>query len=79
MSDKVIVFDLGKVIFDYDINIISRALSELSHKQALFNNMEAFMYNNDKLFCDYEKGLISSFDFYKEMISILEITDLPFD
>lgn len=79
MSDKVIVFDLGKVIFDYDINIISRALSEFSAKQDLFNNMESFMYENDKLFCDYEKGLISSSDFYNKMISILEIKNLPFD
>jgi putative hydrolase of the HAD superfamily len=80
MSDKVIVFDLGKVIFDYDLNLISKSLSKFSNKNpSLFNNMEQFLYSNKDLFSKYEKGLISSIDFYRKMVDILFLEDLSFE
>ena len=79
MSDKVIIFDLGKVIFDYDLNIISKSLSEYSPKKELFESMEQFILSNMDLFAKYEKGLISSQDFYKSMVSLLKLENLSFD
>lgn len=79
MSGKVIIFDLGKVIFDYDLNIISKSLSEYSPKKELFEDLETFFYANKELFSDYEKGLISSSDFYQKFLNLLEITNLPYD
>lgn len=79
MSDKVIVFDLGKVIFDYDLNIISKALSKFSSEINLFNDMESFMASNADLFVKYEKGLISSIDFYNQIVSLLSLKDLSFE
>ncbi|MBR3628547.1 MAG: HAD family phosphatase [Elusimicrobia bacterium] len=79
MSDKVIVFDLGKVIFDYDVNIISNSLSEYSSEKILFNNMESFMISNIDLFVKYEKGLIFSIDFYNKMVDLLSLKNLSFE
>ena len=79
MTDKVIVFDLGKVIFDYDVNIISKSLSKYSSEQTLFNNMESFMFSNEDLFAKYEKGLVSSIEFYKKMVDILSLKNLSFE
>ena len=79
MSDKVIVFDLGKVIFDYDLSIIANSLSEYSSEKNLFNNMEEFMLSNENLFANYEKGLISSVDFYKKIVELLFLKDLSFE
>ena len=79
MCKKLIVFDLGKVVFDYDVNIISNSLSKYSPKKSLFDNMETFMFENEDLFVKYEKGLISSSDFYKEIIKILDIKNLSFE
>lgn len=79
MSDKVIVFDLGKVVFDYDINIISNSLSKYSSDNKLFNNMETFMFSNEELFVKYEKGLISSVDFYKRISDLLSLNNLSFE
>ncbi len=80
MSDKVIVFDLGKVIFDYDLNLISKSLSKYSNENpSLFNDMEKFLYSNKDLFSKYEKGLISSIDFYRKMVDIVSLKDLSFE
>lgn len=79
MTDKVIVFDLGKVIFDYDLNIISKSLSKYSKEKTLFNNMEQFLYSNMDLFSKYEKGLISSRDFYKKIVNLLSLQNLSFE
>jgi putative hydrolase of the HAD superfamily len=79
MSDKVIIFDLGKVIFDYDLSLISKALSEYSSEKCLFGNMEHFIVTHIDLFSKYEKGLISSQDFYKSMIDLLKLKSLSFD
>ena len=79
MAEKVIVFDLGKVIFDYDLNIISKALSEYSPEKSLFENMEQFVLTHINLFAKYEKGLISSQDFYKSMVDLLKLENLSFE
>ena len=79
MADKVIVFDLGKVIFDYDVKKMPPLWSAYSSNKSLFQDMESFMIKNINLFAKYEKGLISSVDFYKEILSLLEMKNLSFD
>lgn len=79
MSGKVIIFDLGKVVFDYDLNIISKSLSEYSPKKELFENMEQFLFTHIDIFAKYEKGLIASQDFYKTMVDLLELKNLSFE
>ena len=79
MADKVIVFDLGKVIFDYDVKKMPPLWSAYSSNKSLFQDMESFMIKNINLFAKYEKGLISSVDFYKEISSLLEMKNLSFD
>ncbi|MBN2483385.1 MAG: HAD family phosphatase [Candidatus Omnitrophica bacterium] len=62
MSKKVFAFDLGRVLFDFDIRIALRALgstSEMSQEKIL----EAIYYENFGV--EYEKGLITNFEFYK--------------
>ena len=79
MAEKIIVFDLGKVIFDYDLSIISKSLSEYSPKKDLFEDMDAFIYTNKEMFYNYEKGTISSTDFYKSFTNLLKIENLSYD
>ena len=79
MTDKVIVFDLGKVIFDYDVNIISKKLSEYSTEKKLFENMDEFMFSNKDLFMKYEKGQISSVDFYNKLVDLASLKNLSFE
>lgn len=79
MTDKVIVFDLGKVIFDYDLSFIAKSLSEILQNQAVFDDVESFIYNNMSFFADYEKGLVSSVSFYNRCISSLGIKNLSFE
>ncbi len=79
MSGKLIIFNLGRVIFDYDLSIISKSLSEYSPKKELFEDMDAFIYSNKELFFSYERGTISSEDFYKSFIKLLGIENLPYD
>lgn len=59
---KCIAFDLGRVVFDFDYRI---ALKELNGKLKARSEevIESLFYNNFAL--DFEKGLVSSVDFYK--------------
>jgi putative hydrolase of the HAD superfamily len=63
MSTKVIVFDLGNVIFKFDLMKFIKAYAQRvpDHKITDFNKLiptySEFAYS-------YEKGNISSFDFY---------------
>lgn len=79
MTDKVIVFDLGKVIFDYDVNIISKKLSEYSTEKNLFEDMDVFMFSNKDLFMKYEKGQISSVAFYNKLVDLASLKNLSFE
>lgn len=79
MSEKIIIFDLGKVIFDYDVKKIPPALSLYSSNKNLFKDMDKFMNDNKLLFIKYEIGKISSIDFYKSIINLLDIKSLSFE
>lgn len=79
MSGKLIIFDLGKVVFDYDLSRISKSLSEYSPKKELFEDMDSFIYSNRELFFSYERGTVSSENFYKSFMKLLAIEDLPYD
>ena len=70
MSIKVIVFDLGKVLFDYDLNLISNAFIPYAQKKEDLKDINKFMMSNDEFFSKYEKGKISSEDFYNELSEI---------
>lgn len=79
MSGKVFVFDLGKVVFDYDLNKICKSLSKYSTQKFLFEGMNAFIYTNKELFFQYERGQISSIDFYKQLVNLLSLQSLSFE
>lgn len=70
MNIKVIIFDLGKVLFDYDLNLISNAFLPYSQKKEDLKDITKFMMKNDELFSKYEKGRISSKDFYNELSEV---------
>ena len=78
MSGKVLVFDLGRVVFDYDLNKLCESLSKYSIKSSLFNNVDSFIYANKELLFKYEKGQISSINFYKKIINILSLEYFSF-
>lgn len=79
MSEKVIVFDLGKVIFDYDLDIAARALCSHSSKASSFNSVVDFMTKNEKVLSDYEKGFISSTEFYDSIVGLLGLKNISFE
>jgi putative hydrolase of the HAD superfamily len=79
MSEKVIVFDLGKVIFDYDLDIAARALCSHSSKVSSFNSVVDFMTKNEKVLSDYEKGFISSTEFYDSIVGLLGLKNISFE
>ncbi len=79
MFSKVFVFDLGRVIFDYDLNKLYEAFSKYSVKPFLFKDVESFIYANKELIFQYEKGQISSIDFYKKIVNVLSLENLSFE
>ena len=70
-SVEVIIFDLGKVIFDYDLEILARAFAENSTDKKNFCNIKNFIHLNDELFFKYERGEISSQELYEQVKKIL--------
>lgn len=73
MTIKVIIFDLGKVLFDYDLNIISKSFLPYAQKKEALKNINNFIKENDDFFSKYEKGQISSLDFYKGLSKIVDL------
>lgn len=71
MAIEVIVFDLGKVIFDFDINKLSDGfhLSSKSSKQDVVD----LVSGHKDIFINYEKGTLSSREFYNQMVSLLTL------
>ena len=70
MSIKVIIFDLGKVLFDYDLNLISNAFLPYAQKKEDLKDIHNFMIKNDEIFSKYEKGRLSSKDFYNDLSEV---------
>ena len=68
---EVIIFDLGKVIFDYDLEILAKAFADNSTDKKNFCNIKNFLHLNDDLFFGYEKGKISSQELYEQVKKIL--------
>lgn len=71
MAIEVIVFDLGKVIFDFDINKLSTRF-HLSSQRSKQDIVDLISGHRD-LFVNYEKGLITSQEFYNQMIILLSL------
>lgn len=71
MAIEVVVFDLGKVIFDFDINKLSTQfhLSSQKSKQDIVD----LISGHKDLFINYEKGLITSHEFYNQMTILLDL------
>ncbi len=72
-DDRVVVFDLGKVIFDYDIEKMAKKLVEFSReKEPDFTAIypPTFLY---------EKGQISSQKYYGEVVRLLKLENLSFE
>jgi len=70
-SIEVIIFDLGKVIFDYDLEILVKAFADNSTDKKNFCDISDFLHLNDELFFGYEKGEISSKELYEKVKNIL--------
>jgi putative hydrolase of the HAD superfamily len=76
MSIEVIVFDLGKVIFDFDISKLSNDLSRSSTKT--YYDINNILSNHWEIVAQYEKGQISSKLFYEKVTDLLGLT-MPYD
>lgn len=61
---KVVVFDLGKVLLDFDYRVAAESLARLSHVSA--RTINDFI-DQSPLLHRYEKGQISGDDFFKEI------------
>ena len=72
---KVIVFDLGAVVVDFDHTIISKKLSDISSKTEEEMYEHIFKSGIEQL---YDTGKISSQEFYKSAIDFLKI-DISFE
>ena len=72
---KVIVFDLGGVVLDYDHRITSKKLSDISSKTEEEMYEYIFKSGIEKL---YDTGKISSEEFYKSAKDYLKI-DISFE
>ena len=68
---EVIIFDLGKVIFDYNLEILAKGFADNSTNKENFCNVKDFIHLNDDLFFSYEKGEISSEQLYEKVKNIL--------
>lgn len=69
-NKKIIIFDLGGVVLNFNHFLICEKLSEISHIPV--HKIYKFIFNNglDK---KYDKGKITSNDFYKSIIDFLKI------
>lgn len=71
MAIEVVVFDLGKVIFDFDINKLSTQFHLSSQKSK--KDIVDLISGHKDLFVNYEKGLITSQEFYNQMTALLDL------
>lgn len=71
----VIIFDLGKVILDFDHRTITGRLAERSTVPAERIREMIFGGNRERL---YDRGKVSSRDFYREVVKFLGIA-MPFE
>ncbi|SRR5260370_27935829 len=65
-APEVVVFDLGKVLVDFDYSIAARRIA--SRGRMSFENITPFISQSPLLF-RYETGLLSSEQFYAEVCS----------
>ncbi|MDD3776148.1 MAG: HAD-IA family hydrolase [Actinomycetota bacterium] len=67
---KLIIFDIGKVILDFDHHITCRHLAEKCHylPTEIYN-----MVFEGRLFYQYEKGRITSRSFYEQVKTMLSL------
>jgi putative hydrolase of the HAD superfamily len=70
MSYKLIIFDLGKVLLDFDHLDSCRRLSKYTSFSSSEIYKEIFLSGLEK---EYDEGKISSFNFYKEIIKRFNI------
>ena len=73
MKEKVIIFDLGKVIFDYDIDKMARGFLAYSKEEKPdFTSIYPATFL-------YEKGQISSKEYYNEVVKNLSLENFSFE
>src|ERR1039457_3003695 len=63
-SSKVVVFDLGKVLVDFDYSIAARKVAARSTKSLL--NL-AFLLSSSSLIIQYESGLVTRQEFFEQI------------
>src|SRR5690242_9995783 len=63
-TPQVVVFDLGKVLVDFDYSIVARRIADRGNKNAL--EVQKFLDHSPLLF-RYETGLMTKQAFYAEV------------
>jgi putative hydrolase of the HAD superfamily len=71
IEERVILFDLGKVLIDFDHNIAVRRIQHLTRldQKSIYN-----LFFDSGITDKFEKGNISSLDFFQEVKQILGIS-----
>ncbi|MEM4260703.1 MAG: HAD family phosphatase [Candidatus Woesearchaeota archaeon] len=78
---QLILFDFGGVLYNIDHSRTIKAFSKLSTNPKLINNLSLKTFFCEKVFLDFEKGLIEADSFRKKIREIysLDGTDEEFD
>lgn len=74
---KGIIFDFGNVICTFDNGIFLKKISSFTDKSV--EELNEIIYKSSDLPKKYEKGVISSDEFYKEICRLCELTILKSD
>lgn len=66
MAEKTLVFDLGQVVINYDLNKFIKSFSAKTPLDKV-QNLKKIMLEYSVLAANYEKGLITSKEFYRSL------------
>jgi FMN phosphatase YigB (HAD superfamily) len=69
---KAIIFDLGKVLLDFDYSIAARRIA--GRCQTPLEDINRYIAQSPLLF-RYETGLMTTYDFYREVCGLTGFTD----
>ncbi|MCX7926627.1 MAG: HAD family phosphatase [Candidatus Omnitrophica bacterium] len=73
---KVVVFDLGRVLIDFDHNLSASAFAKITKKPAhqIYN-----LFFDSPLVASFEEGKISPYDFFVQVKQLLKTEDLSYE
>lgn len=62
---NILIFDIGKVLVDFDIKLISKKLSSLTN--ASFDELHNFLFNKEAISDLFDKGLVTEKEFFDKI------------